>query len=118
MAKLWHPDTCKDGQCILETAPAQAALIKIERLCPHHAAMGLDGDKLFAAIFDTNTTKNLSTYEASKVLQVEHAAVPWRIDPLDRVVIAIDPPSLQAVTAAIESRIGVGRVLFEVSVGT
>ena len=125
MAHLWHPDTCGPdaSPCVLEIVDGHKGLVRVIRLCAHHAAIraGLaNDDVLFDAVLATNRAKNRAVDETQKELGTVEingtkAIPPWRIEADDRVIITtgLNATRRTRLQNAIDTRLGAGKVIVE-----
>lgn len=113
LTQLWYPDTCRNGQCIIEVTKDWVTG-EVIQTCVHHAAQGhATGQALFAAALATNRAKNFGTAEAAAEMGVEHAAVPWGIgaDDLVTVTSGLNASRRARLQNAINARVGIGKVV-------
>jgi hypothetical protein len=114
--QLWHPDTCRNGQCIIEVNKADWTVASVVQTCAHHAGRGHATEQaLFEAVLERNRIKNYATYEAALEAALDHALVPWRLDDEDRIVITLglNAQRRARLQAAVDARVGAGKVIIE-----
>jgi hypothetical protein len=111
MAKLWYPDTCRNGQCILEIVDGHQGLTSVVQTCAHHNNMrgGLGSDnELFDRVLGTNRVKNKATIDAAAELALELAEVPWSVNDQDQIVIVtgLNATRRARLQTAVDNRVG------------
>jgi hypothetical protein len=111
---LWHPDTCRNGQCIIEVPVEWDRALSVVRTCGHHSGHATE-QALFTAVLGTNRVKNAAVTAAAAEMAVEPAAVAWSVNDQDVTVLTtgLNATRRTRLTNAITALVGSGKVIVQ-----
>jgi hypothetical protein len=111
---LWHPDTCRNGQCIIEVDHDWAAALSVVQTCSLHTGLGAT---YFDIVLAANRAKNGAIAEAVAELGVTDggATILWRIEADGRFFITsgLNAQRRARLQTAVDARVGAGKVVIE-----
>jgi hypothetical protein len=115
LTQFWHPDTCRNGQCVIEeTKDAEPVLVSIVQTCLLHAGLG---PNYFTLVLAANRVKNGAIAEAVAELGSLDggASIPWRVEADGRffVTTGLNAQRRARLQAAVDARVGTGKVVIE-----
>jgi hypothetical protein len=111
---LWHPDTCRNGQCIIEVDHDWAQALSVVQTCSLHTGLGAT---YFDIVLAANRVKNGAIAEAVAELGSLDggALIPWRVEADGRffVTTGLNAQRRARLQAAVDARVGAGKVVIE-----